>query len=115
MNDVMDTILKQWKSKPKSKPRMKDVRDMTIRELCSLADEVRSSPAGSKKMRRAADRMAVAAWHLENGALQQMLWWTTGIEPEAPPDGKATVVEMPKRHLQVCPETDKSTTKGESL
>lgn len=97
MNDsIVDLVVKQWHSKPKS--RAKDVRDMTIRELCDLAEEVRSAPAGTRKMRRAADRMSIAAWHLEgSGALQQMLWWCTGIEPEAPPDGKATVVQMSKR------------------
>jgi hypothetical protein len=94
----VDEIIKQWQSKPKQKPRSKDVRDTTIRELCDLAEEVRSAPAGSRKMRKAADRMSIAAWHLEgSGALQQMLWWCTGIEPEAPPDGKADVVQMPPR------------------
>jgi hypothetical protein len=75
------------------KPRTKDVRDMTVQDLCDLAKEVRSAPVGSRKMRRAADRMSIAAWQLEgSGALQQMLWWHRGIEPEAP-----LVLEMPRR------------------
>jgi hypothetical protein len=88
----------EWRRQTKAKQKAKDVRDMTVRELCALAGEVRSAPAGTRKMRRAADRMAIAAWHLEgSGALQQMLWWEKGIEPEAPPDAKATVVPMPPR------------------
>jgi hypothetical protein len=85
------------RTKVKPRSNSKDVREMTIRELCALADEVRSSPAGSRKMRRAADRMAMAGWYLsDSGALQQMLWWER-IEPEAPPDAKAALVVMPPR------------------
>lgn len=73
----------------------KDVRDMTIRELNELAAQVRSLPVGSKKYRQAADRMSSATWALEGlGALGQMLWWARDAEAEAPPDGKAKVVEF---------------------
>jgi hypothetical protein len=83
---------------PKSKPRAKDVREMTVQELGILAKEVRSAPAGNRKVRRTTNRMSIAAWHLKgSGALQQMLWWCRGIEPEAPPNGTADVVQMPPR------------------
>jgi hypothetical protein len=85
---------------------MNDVRDMTVRDLCALAEEIRSSPIGSRKLRRAADRMAQVAWALSGGALQQMVWWEPSTMPEPPPDGqdgpepppsgrKADVVVMP--------------------
>jgi hypothetical protein len=32
-----------------------DVREMTVRELCDLAEAVRAAPVGSGKLRRAAD------------------------------------------------------------
>ena len=85
-----------------------DVHDMTIRELAELAREVRAAPIGSKRLRRAADRMSQVAWVLSGGALQQMIWWEPSAMPEAPPDGgedapepppsgRAEVVEMPRR------------------
>jgi hypothetical protein len=38
-----------------------DIRDMTVRELAELAREVRAAPIGSKRLRRAADRMSQVA------------------------------------------------------
>jgi hypothetical protein len=83
---------------------MKDVREMTVRELCELAEEIRTSPAGSTKLRRAADRMAEVAWALQDGPLAQMLWWAgSDVVPQPPPDTQepppgprrmAKVVEM---------------------
>lgn len=64
-----------------------DPRDMTVRDLCTLAEEVRSAPVGSRQLRRAADRMAMVAWALSGGALQQLIWWAPSTMPEGPPDG----------------------------
>lgn len=85
----------------------KDVRDMTVRDLIDLAEEVRSAPVGSQKLRRAADRMAAVSWALSGGPLQQMIWWAPSTMPEGPPDGveepgpsrgrQAEVVVMPIR------------------
>jgi hypothetical protein len=75
---------------------MSDVRDMTIRELAALANEVRSAPVGSRQLRRAADRMSMAAWALQGGALQQMIWWAgSDVAPEPPPDGRDDAPEPP--------------------
>lgn len=72
-----------------------DVRDMTVRELIALASEVRSSAVGSKRLRRAADRMACVAWALSGGALSQLIWWEPSTMPEAPPDGVEGEPEPP--------------------
>ncbi|MFP5226873.1 MAG: hypothetical protein ACLGXA_04540 [Acidobacteriota bacterium] len=85
-----------------------DGRELTVRELCQLAEEVRSAPVGSRELRRAADRMAIAATYLEaTGALQQMMWWAgADVAPEPPPDALegspahppapgATILEFP--------------------
>lgn len=74
----------------------KDARDMTVRELGELAERVRSAAVGSKELRRAADQMAIASVYLDDsGALAQLLWWSSHVEPESPPDAKAEVLEMP--------------------
>ena len=73
----------------------KDVRDMTLRELADLAQEVRCASPGSVRLRRAADRMAIATWCLQDGALQQMMWWAGSdiAQPEPPPDARGEVPE----------------------
>jgi hypothetical protein len=73
-----------------------DVRDLTVRDLVALAEEVRSAPVGSRQLRRAADRMAMVAWALSGGALAQMVWWEPSTMPEAPPDGQETEAESPQ-------------------
>lgn len=52
--------------------------------------KVRSTPVGSAKLRRAADRMAQVAWELDGAALQQLIWWAPSTMPEAPPDARET-------------------------
>jgi len=67
----------------------KDVHDLTVRELCDLATQVRAAKPGSKALTRAADRLAAVSWVLEgSGALGILLWWATSDEPEAPPDAR---------------------------
>lgn len=79
----------------------KDVRDMTLRELGELAAQIRSAPAGSRKLRKLADQMCAASFVLEDsGALGQMMWWAKSTaKMEAPPDGKAEVISMPRPWL----------------
>lgn len=72
-----------------------DPRDLTIRELCALAAQVRKSVPETREYRQRVERMATAALYLyDAGALSQMIWWMRDIEPEAPPDGKARVIEL---------------------
>jgi len=100
------------------KNQAKDVREMTVQELVDLADEVRSAPVGSARLRRAADRMAMAAWCLQGGALEQMVWWADDVVPEPPPDERedvpepqpaakmATILEFPGRNLSTDGRAD---------
>jgi hypothetical protein len=67
----------------------KDVGDLTARELCELAAQVRAAKPGTIQLRKAADRMAAASWMLEgSGALGILLWWATSDEAEPPPDAR---------------------------
>jgi hypothetical protein len=76
--------------------RAQDVRDMTVRELVDLAEEVRNALPGSRKMRRAADRMSAVTWCLEGGALQQMMWWAgSDVASEPPPDAREQLLVVP--------------------
>jgi hypothetical protein len=75
--------------------KKKDLRDLTVRELGELAAKVRSSAIGDKEYKRAIEDMAMASLYLEDsGALGQLLWWAKDVEPDAPPDAKAEVVEF---------------------
>lgn len=74
---------------------MNDVRNLTVLELGGLAAQIRSLPTNSREYKEAVGQMAIAATYLQDsGALSQMLWWMQDTEPEAPPDGKAEVVEF---------------------
>lgn len=79
--------------------RYSQIPDMSIRDLCRMAQELRAAQPGSRQASQLANRMGAAATYLEDsGALAQMLWWARDVEPEAPPDGKAEVIEfMPKK------------------
>lgn len=82
----------------------KDVREMTVGELCEVADQVRRSPANSKVMRRAADTVCLASMYLEcAGALQQMMWWAGDLRPEPPPDARAKLLQitLPSKPLPI--------------
>jgi hypothetical protein len=77
---------------------------MSIRDLGRLAEQVRDAKPGTKRMRQLADRMGAASFYLQDsGALGQLLWWALDIEPEAPPDGKAEVVEFAPRKERTAP------------
>lgn len=85
-------------------PKYRDIPDMSIRELGRLAQEVRQAKPGTKKARQLADRMCAASYYLEDsGAINQLLWWAQDIEPEAPPDAKAEVVEFAPRKERTPP------------
>jgi hypothetical protein len=56
--------------------RYADIPKMTVRELCDLAEQVMSAPAGSKRAAALAARIGAATTYLEDAdACQQMLWW----------------------------------------
>jgi hypothetical protein len=77
---------------------------MSIRDLGKLAEEVRAAKIGTKRARQLADRMCAASLYLEDsGALAQLLWWAKDVEPEAPPGGKAKVVEFRTRKERTPP------------
>lgn len=74
-----------------------DAGDLTVRDLCALARELRDCQPGSRRYRQITDQIAFAATYLANcGVLSQMMWWCKDIEPEAPPDAKAEVVQFPQ-------------------
>jgi hypothetical protein len=81
-----------------------DPRNMTIRDLCALVDQLRTTEPDSPAHRRAIDRMCMASWYLEHSGVL----WCMGLdhqtppgfelEPEPPSEGRmATVLEMPLR------------------
>lgn len=75
----------------------RDVRDMTIRELGMLADDIRTLPRLSQDYVDASQSMALAALTLQStGALAQLVWWQ-GVDPEPPPDVRGKIVEMSAR------------------
>ncbi|MDX6462230.1 MAG: hypothetical protein QOJ51_6851 [Acidobacteriaceae bacterium] len=43
-----------------------DIPKMTVRELCELAEKVRSAPAGSKKAAELSARIGAAATYLQD-------------------------------------------------
>lgn len=76
-----------------------DPRDLTLRDLCALAEELRDGEPGSPPYLRACDRLAMASWYLEHAGV---LWCLgleqqppPGFEPEPEPPPRAVVVEMP--------------------
>ena len=74
---------------------MKDVRDMTIRELGELADQINSLDGSDSTRRRLNDKMAIASLLLaDSGALSQLLWWARDVEPEGPPESRARLFVM---------------------
>lgn len=84
--------------------RYSQIPDMSLRDLCKMAEQLRSAKPGSRKASQLANRMGAAATYLEDsGALAQMLWWARDVEPEAPPDGKAQVVEFTTRKERTPP------------
>ena len=84
--------------------RYRDIPEMSIWDLGRLAQEVRSATPGTKRARQLADRMCAASMYLEDsGALGQLLWWFQDVEIEAPPDGKAEVVEFAPRKERTAP------------
>jgi hypothetical protein len=77
---------------------MKDARDLTIRDLAAIVDQMDGLPVDGKEFRRLNDQIAAAAMCLENsGALARLLWWVTDLEPDPPPDAKARLFVMPSR------------------
>lgn len=75
-----------------------EIRRMTLEQLLQLAATAQSSPAGSRKMRRASERISqVAALLQSNNALAQLLWWCAEVEPIPP--GKP-VINFDKREAQ---------------
>jgi hypothetical protein len=74
---------------------MKDARDLTIRDLAAIVDQMDGLPVDAKEYRRLNDQIAIASLYLQDsGALARLLWWAKDIEPNAPPDAKADVVEF---------------------
>ena len=62
-----------------------DIRNITLRQLLRLAAIARSAPAGSQRMRQAAQRIRqVAALLQSNGAMAQLVWWCADIVPVPP-------------------------------
>jgi hypothetical protein len=54
----------------------RDIPNITIRELCALAEQVRKAPAGSKNAAALYARMGAAATYLQDAeAFEQLLWW----------------------------------------
>ncbi len=74
---------------------MKDARDLTIRDLAAIVDQMDGLPVDSKEYRRLNDQIAAAALCLGNtGALTRLLWWAHDVEPEAPPGAEDQVLEF---------------------
>lgn len=79
----------------------RDVPDITIRELCALAEQIRKAPAGSKRAAALSARMGAAAMCLRDARVfEQLLCWVASAHPEPPPRTTADVIEFPSRpHL----------------
>lgn len=76
--------------------RYSDIPNLTIREVCDLAERARTAKPGSRSGRQLRDRMCAASLYLEDsGALQQLLWWAKDTVMEAPPEAKGKLFVMP--------------------
>ena len=65
--------------------RMRGIHAMTLKHLLRLAAVTKSAPAGSQRMRHAAQRMRqVAAFLHQKGLIAQLLWWCAYVEPLPP-------------------------------
>jgi len=62
-----------------------NIRDMTLGQLLRLAAVTRSAPAGSQRMRHAAERIGQVAMLLHtNKAMGLLFWWCGDLEPLPP-------------------------------
>ncbi|MFZ0301879.1 MAG: hypothetical protein WAL75_04305 [Terracidiphilus sp.] len=62
-----------------------DIREVTVGQILRWAAIARSSSVGTRKLKRAAERMSQVAAALDSGnALEQILWWTGEVVPEPP-------------------------------